>query len=138
MTEHYFNNFTNEELIEVLQRKDEWSQFDVDLAKQMLTKRGVNLSEDELQKLNKKREVELSQHDKPDGWYIPAGYIFCILSGWFGFAIGLSLVFATKEIPDGSKIKKFDPRSRSHGKIMLLAGVLSGIGWIWLMENRIL
>ncbi|MEM9389900.1 MAG: hypothetical protein AAGA02_05465 [Bacteroidota bacterium] len=59
--DYYLLNFSNEELLDVLLKSDEWSKEDYNLAQVVLSKRGYNLSKDALVRMKQKRLEELRQ-----------------------------------------------------------------------------
>jgi len=63
------------------------------------------------------------------GWII-AGYIFALMGGLIGIAIGSYLQGAKEKLPTGVKVKKFDDKTRKHGWIII---VVSAVLWaIWI------
>lgn len=65
------------------------------------------------------------------GWLV-AGYIFALLGGWFGLAIGIYLSAAKVKLPDGTKVKKFNEASRKNGYIIMVISVVAAIIWLTL------
>ncbi len=61
INDHYLNNFTNEELIEIIEKFDEWNNTDFLLAKKILLSRGINVSNEKVQELREKRLLLLSK-----------------------------------------------------------------------------
>jgi len=67
------------------------------------------------------------------GWVI-AGYIFSIMGGFVGIAIGGYLKGAKEKLPDGVKVKKFDAKAQKNGLIII---IISAISWaFWMQMNK--
>jgi len=67
------------------------------------------------------------------GWII-AGYIFALMGGLIGLAIGSYLQGAKEKLPNGVKVKKFDDKTRKHGWIII---VISAVLWaIWIQMKK--
>lgn len=65
-SDYYLIQFTNEELLDVLLKPDEWSREDYRLSQLILEKRGKVITEDMLQKMKDKRLEDLRQPEKFD------------------------------------------------------------------------
>ena len=87
-SDHYLFDFSSAELMEVLQKPDEWSALDYKLARKILKDRGKVVDENVLQKLKHDRIEDLSKPDKSQLPWIIAGYFFSILGGLIGLFIG--------------------------------------------------
>lgn len=53
--DYYLSEYSDEELKEVLFKKDEWNEFDYEAAKKILKSRGENITEQELDSFDKQR-----------------------------------------------------------------------------------
>jgi len=69
-------------------------------------------------------------YEKPasQGWIV-AGYIFGLLGGLIGIAIGAWLMTGKVKMTDGTKVFKFDESGRKQGKIILVIAVIFLITW---------
>ncbi|MDO3644327.1 hypothetical protein [Mucilaginibacter sp. L3T2-6] len=85
---YYLLAFTNEELMDVIAKADEWNVFDVQLARKLLAERGRELSDKQLKEIEEKRIEQLKQPDKPQTNWIIIGYLAAVLGGIFGVFIG--------------------------------------------------
>ena len=122
--DYYLFSFTDDELMDVVIKKDEWNAFDFALASKLLKDRGKEVSTEMLEAITRQRNLEMSRHlPYPKTWII-AGYIFSILGGLIGIFIGLQLLWDTKKLPDGSKMYAYDPNVRSHGRFIFLIGLV--------------
>jgi hypothetical protein len=127
--DHYFNDFSEQELFEVLIKFEEWNKSDQLLAVKLLRNRGVKISDTEIEEL---RSDRISELEKPEtvkmGWII-AGYVFALLGGFIAIIIGLSIANTKKTLPDGRKVFSFDRRGRFHARNILYLGVLFVVFW---------
>lgn len=60
---------------------------------------------------------------------IVAGYVFALLGGLIGVALGCQLHLGKVTDPSGAKVLQYDAASRSHGMIIMCLSVLSMIVW---------
>jgi hypothetical protein len=126
-------SFTDEELLDIIANSDEWSDFDVMLAKKLLSERGKEISETHLLTLRDNRIQELSEPEKTSGALVAAGYLFAILGGLLALLIGWHLL-GQKTLPNGKVVNSFTENDRKHGRrILTIAFVVIGlsvVAWI--------
>ena len=142
--DHYLFGFTNEELIEILQKPDEWSVIDYQLAQKILGSRGEKMSEEMIATFKEARLKELAKPEKGQKGWITLGYaaailgglfgvfailgglfgVFAILSGLFGVFIGWYLYSFKKTLPDGRKVFAHTKKDRTQGKNILFVGIV--------------
>lgn len=131
--DYYLFQFTDEELMEIVSKPDEWGAFDYQLAQKLLRERGKEVQPAVAELLKTQRTKELAKPDTIHRWWIYAGYISAVLGGLFGLIIGATLVFNKKTLPNGEKIFAYDERVRNHGTRIL---VISAIFFpLWLFIN---
>ncbi len=122
--DYYLFDFTNEELIDLVAKSDEWSHFDVLLAKKILKERGTELSDEQVSKLKTERLEELSKpEDSQPGW-VAAGYIMAFLGGLIGILIGWHLSSHKKTLPNGEQVYGYSESTRKHGRRILILGLV--------------
>lgn len=121
--DYYLFQFTNEELIDLISKQDEWSPFDYQLAQKILKNRGNEISSEKIQVLKEQRIEELSEPEKHNSFWIVAGYIFAILGGLIGLIIGWYLVSSKKVLPNGESVYTYSEADRKHGKTILMIGI---------------
>ncbi|WP_417611610.1 hypothetical protein [Owenweeksia hongkongensis] len=119
---HYLYEFTNKELLEILEKPDEWSEFDVVLAKNLLVSRGEEISDDYVVNLRKNRNENLAKPEKANTVWIVVGYISAFLGGLLGMTIGYFLWNQKKVLPNGAKVYTYTESDSKHGKQMFLIG----------------
>jgi len=122
--DHYLRDFSVEELFEVIAKADEWSEFDVVVARQMLDEKGAGLSDDEVEVMRAQRRKELAKPTQADGSMIAAAYLLALLGGVLGVILGWILMNSTKTTAFGDKVAHYDAASQAHGKRALGLGAL--------------
>ncbi len=120
---HYLFGFTDEELIEVVSKPDEWNRVDYVLAKKLLKERGITIDPKDADNLKKKRLSELSKpYEGQTGWII-FGYILAFLGGLLGIFIGWHLCYHKRTLPNGERVYAYIKADRGHGNSILIIGV---------------
>ena len=128
LEDHYLNDFTNEELFEILKEFDEWSAKDFHLAQKILAKRGEEVDEETLSKWKNERLKYLAAPEKSKPVWIAIGYIFSLTGGLLGILIGWLLMISKKTLPNGKKVPIYSDKDRKHGRNMVLIGII--ISWL--------
>lgn len=123
-SDYYLFSFSDEELKEIVFKKDEWNELDYNLSLQILKERGIVLSKDEIREIDKKRLDELRKPEKSNEYWIYGGYILCILGGLLGFIIGYVLYSQKKTLPNGQRVYEYVESDRRHGKRMIKLGIV--------------
>jgi len=144
--DYYLLDYSNEELEDILYKKDEWNEFDYEVAKKILKNRGKNINDEDLILLNKKRTLVLkNEYEKPKEveHFIIIGYVFsvlgCILSLFWGilifvsYAIAIAIIKLKKQLPNGERIYYFNQKDRKHGKNILYLSLAFTIFWTLLL-----
>jgi hypothetical protein len=115
-------SFSNEELKEIIEKKDEWNDLDYALSINLLKNRGVEITKEEILEAKNKRVEELRKPDISSSKWIDLGYVFAILGGFLGFVIGYLLLTQKKTLPNGERIFAYSLDDRKHGKRILYVG----------------
>lgn len=125
--EYYLLSFTDEELLDVVAKPDEWNAFDVELAKKLLAERGRPIDESFESKLQTERLSQLKKEENSPLVWLILGYI-CALLGVFlafflavvGVFIGWYLMAGKKTLPNGEQVYIYNANNRFQGKVMLI------------------
>ena len=128
--DYYLLSFSDDELIDVIEKSDEWNKFDVELAHKLLKERGNEITEEQINEIKKQRIVELSKPEEGQNIYIIIGYICAFLGGFLGVFIGWHLLTYKKTLPNGNRIYAYSENDRKHGNRILILGVLFIVIWI--------
>ena len=128
--DYYLYTFTDEELIEVIYKHDEWNHLDFTLAKKLLKERGKEINEVEIEKVRTLRLNELAQPEAKQTMGILFGYIFAFLGGIIGIFIGRFIATHKKTLPNGEKVFAYCATDRNHGNRIVLIGIIFIIFWL--------
>jgi hypothetical protein len=114
--DYYLFDFTDGELLDVLAKADEWSPFDYQLARKILTERGVEINDKKLADLTKSRIEELKKPEPAQNSWVIIGYIFALAGGVIGLFVGWHLSTYKKTLPNGEMVYGYNEKDRKHGK----------------------
>jgi len=128
--DYYLFSFSNEELLEIIKKPDEWSRQDFLIAKKILDERGKPVNDRELDSLKSKRIKELSTEEKEPVPSIILGYVFAFLFSIVGLFFGLAFLVTKKTLPDGSKVFAYTHGTRNHGKAIFILSLAMLIFYI--------
>lgn len=137
-------SFSNEELIEVMKKKEEWGAFNYKLAESLLTKRGVPIPEmdiiwSQVEHLKEKEQptpsgmllLLLGYSSLISGMLIAfrqGGHLaFTLFPGFLALLIGWHLAYNKRTLSNGNQIHYFNERTRLHGTIMLWLSVIVAV-----------
>lgn len=126
---HLFD-YSDEELIEIVTKKDEWNKFDYLLAQKILKERGKEINPELLNVINKQRIESLSVQEESPVWLIIIGYVSAFFAGFLGIFIGGYLMYYKKALPNGDRIYGFNRNDRSHGQNILIISAIAFFVWI--------
>jgi len=62
--DYYLLSFSDEELIDVIAKSDEWNKFDVELAQKILKEKGKEVTEQQITQIKQQRIEELSKPEE--------------------------------------------------------------------------
>ena len=114
--DYYLLSFSNNQLIDVITKEDEWNAFDVQLSRKLLVEKGITISDDEISGIRKKRIEELKTPESSQKAWIIIGYLFAICGGILGFFIGWHLSTYKKTLPNGEIVFGYTEHDRKQGK----------------------
>jgi hypothetical protein len=124
-SDYYLYDFTEKELFEVIEKPDEWNPLDVQLARQLLVKKGVSLDEEAIYESRQKRLTRMARsEDISIGWRI-VGWLLALVLSVVGLLYGLVVMNLRKTLPDGGRYYVYTPGSRRFGRnIAIVAGIM--------------
>lgn len=115
---HYFQNFTRDELQEVLQHPGEWNAYDYKIASVMLNQ--ANLEKESSAYSASYEPIALSAIS------IVIGYLLSLLP-FMGILAGLAITQARKTLSNGTKVPIYNSSSIHHGRNMIVIGTIMTI-----------
>lgn len=128
--DHYLLSFTDDELIEVITKSDEWNKFDISLAKKLLKVKGKEITPEKIEEIKGQRIIKLSQPEEGQKGYIILGYITAFLGGLLGIFIGWHLLTYKKTLPNGNRIYAYSDNDRKQGNRILTIGYIFLAFWL--------
>lgn len=127
--DHYLYQFTNDELIEIIEKPDEWSKEDYLLSQKILKNRGHEIVKEKVEEIRQNRIANLRKPEQGQiGWLI-FGSITALLGGLFGVFFGWFYWRFKKTDPTGQRIYAFNEKTRKRGQIIFWLGLISFIIW---------
>ena len=130
-TNHHLNQLTEEELIENLEKPEEWTVEDQIIAKQILQGRGKEISEEELQSTKDKRLATLRKGREGNKTNMAFSFMAIILGviihyvfTFGGIGMALYYIYDKSTDEEGSRYHTFESTTRRYGSIMLYGGLL--------------
>ena len=121
---YYLLKFSDEQLTDIIIKRDEWSKFDFVLAKKLLKDRDKEISNEQIILLRKQRIAELAKPEKMLSIWLVFGYLTSLAGGFGGIIIGWVVSTQKKTLPDGSSVYGYQASDRKHGSRMMLIGVV--------------
>ncbi len=121
--DHYLFSFTDNELIDIVKKPDEWNSLDYQLAHKLLKDKGIDVNPE---KMKQERIEELSKPDVSQKSWIIIGYVFLLIVPIISLLIGYFLN-QKKTLPNGEKVFTYSDCDRKHGRILLITGVTAVI-----------
>jgi hypothetical protein len=128
--DYHLFDYSDEELVEIVMKKEEWNKFDYLLAQKILKQRGKEINPDLLKVINKQRIESLSTQEESPTWLLVIGYVCAFLGGLFGIFIGAYLMYYKKALPNGDRMYGFSRQDRSHGQNILIISGIAFLFWI--------
>lgn len=128
--DYHLFDYSDEELIEIVVKKEEWSKFDYLLAQKILKERGKEVKPEVLKMIDQQRIKDLSIQEVSPTWLIIIGYVCAVLGGFLGIFIGAFLMNYKKALPNGDRIYSFNRKDRSHGQNILILSIIAFFVWM--------
>jgi hypothetical protein len=130
--EYYLFSFSDQELLDIVLKPDEWGNLDYQLAQKLLKERGKEIKPEVIELMKTQRNEDLSKPEIADKHTLFFGYFSAILGGIFGMWIGWHMAYGTKILPDGRIVNAYEDYYRMHGKRIFVFGIICFIIWFFL------
>ena len=122
---YFLFQFTDEELIDVILKVDEWGDYNALLAKSILDKKGIVIPAEMFQGLKKKRIDELRKPEaQGNANWLLYGYFSISFAGIFGVLVGWYIATGKKTLPNGERVYVFNSHDRKHGYRIFTIGLI--------------
>lgn len=112
--DYYLFSYADNELMDILGKKDEWSEIDVLLSNKILNDRGIEINYDALNQSQVIRDLELKKPEGRQTTWIVLGYILAFTGGFLGLLLGSFMWQGMKKLPDGTKVPAYNETTRKH------------------------
>jgi len=122
--DYYLYAFTNDELLEILAKPDEWGAFDYQLAQALLKERGIEVSKEKTERLKAERYKEIAQPESEPVKNIVGYYIVSVLFFPIGLIIGWVWGYSKKQLPDGHRVSNYNSVVQKHGRTIFLISII--------------
>jgi hypothetical protein len=122
--DYYLFSFSKEELIDIVNKPDEWNNQDVILARKLLADQGHVVSDNEIQQVKNKRIQELAKPEKERSILLFIGYSLSLIVPTYGIFFGLTKLTARKVLPNGQKVNIYDGNARTHFLAMMVISIV--------------
>jgi hypothetical protein len=129
--DYYLFDFSDEQLIEIVRRPDEWGFLDYPLAIRILNDRGISISKDEISKLNEQRIEVVTKPEDISPSYIWLGYLVSIIFWPGGLMSGGIMTFMKKSVFNGARVYAYSTKDRKHGQRIIMISTLLFVIWIF-------
>lgn len=133
--DYYLFEYKDEELIEILLNRSEWSEFDYVIAKKILSERNVNLDEYPVYS-NLRNNIKF---DSGDVEFIEESftkenlvmsYFLALLFGPYCLVRYFVIITARERLEDGSLAFKYDRNLRNNAMAICFIGLISTLAWL--------
>jgi hypothetical protein len=131
--DYYLFEFDTAELQNIINNPFEWGELDFILAKQLLKERGIEISTKEIERIKEEKLTDLSKPSSNKGIFIILGYLCSFIYPILGIAIGAMWRYSKKTLPNGIVIYSYDSKSKFHGKVILILGLIFTIIKVFLI-----
>lgn len=119
----YLNDFSNDELLNILKQENDWSVHDVNIARKLITQRGIAIDEEKIQVENKEYLAKIDEPEKAKDLVLILGFLLAVLGGLLGIAIGYFIMTLKKSDSSGNKIYYYNENSRFWGSVIFYTGI---------------
>lgn len=128
--DYYLFEYSDEELIEIVMKKDEWNKFDYLLAQKILKERGKEINSELLNVIKKQRIEELSKQENVSKMWIYCGYFFAVIGGFLGVVIGYTIMTYKRNLSNGESVYLYKEEDRKQGKNILICSIIGIVFWL--------
>jgi hypothetical protein len=129
-SDHYLLSFSDEELLEIVEKPDEWNKNDFVLAQKLLRDRGKEVSPAELAEIAKNRMASLAKPEQGQKGWILFAYLLAVLGSPLGAWIGWHIMAFKKKLPDGKRVYAYNTTDRKHGERIFVLGLVFVLLWL--------
>lgn len=120
--DYYLYNFSAKEWVEIVQKPDDWSELDYELAKYLLAEEGIEISTAQEKEILQQRDNERTKPISASWQMIIMGFL--LLPLLYGAVIGWEIASSEKVLSNGQRIYVYNEKSRVIGKVLVAAPLI--------------
>lgn len=128
--DHYLNDFTDQELTEIVAQRYEWSTHDYLAAIKLLDQRGIQIDPESIAQQQEENLRQIRTPKSVPTATLSKAAIVAFLGGPMGLLQGYHYWQSTRTDPTGEKYFEYDASTRSQGQFIFYAGATSSVAWI--------
>ncbi len=128
--DYYLFEFTDQELLEIIYKPDEWGELDNQLAQKILADRGKGIKPEIINLRNKKRAKKISKGENASKYLFYRYKNLGIFGGFLSIFLGYDLVNSKKTMPNGKQVYTYREEDRKHGVKIFIIGIVISILWL--------
>ena len=129
--DHHLNQLDDDELIEILEKPDEWSIENSSISKIILKERGIEMSEEKILNLRQSRLANIRKGKKASRTSlflyflaVPLGLFTNIIFTIAGVGMGYYYAYGKSTDIDGNSYYIYDEETQKFGRIILNGGLI--------------
>lgn len=148
LAEHPLQVMSDEELIDILKKQDEWSIEDILVTRRLLEERKIEISETEIKAFNEERLIELQKQKSGGSLTKILAVLFPVigLAGLgilgiigtviyvFSYGMAFNYLFDYRKLPNGQKVKTYNSKTRAFGLFVLIWTIAITAGTIYYVQ----
>lgn len=133
--DYYLFEYQDEELVEILLNRSEWSEFDYVIARRILSQRNVNLNDYPVLNIHKDNvkieSIDTEFIEESFGTEnLVMSYLLALLFGPYFLVRYFVIITAKERLEDGSLAFKYHKNLRSNAIAICFIGFVSTFAWI--------
>ncbi len=128
--DYYLFEFTDQELLEIIYKPDEWGELDNQLAQKILADRGKGIKPEIINLRNAKRAKKISKGENASKYLFDRYNNLGIFGEFLSIFFGYDLLSSKKTMPDGKQVYTYREEDRKHGIKIFITGIVMLILWL--------
>lgn len=129
--DYYLYEYSDEELQEILIKRDEWNAYDYSLAKKILKERKSEINTSQINIKKQQRIDDLKKISDIKTFWLITFYTIALMGGFFAIFIGYYIKSAKTHLPNGETISKYSQKDIKHGNAIFYLGVFCLLFWLF-------
>jgi hypothetical protein len=135
---HFLHEFTNKEMIDMFRKYDEWNRLDLTYARELLKKRGYDITDEQIKKFKDDRIEELRKPENVEMEKMYRKFAYVVLGGFPPIIDGLQYMNTKKQLPNGETVYSYDKETRRTGLWLFVTGIIGFMTFLLIAYYRFL